>query len=373
VDVRIFISSVRRGLESERDSLPGLILALGHTPVRFEDFGPQSTRSRQACLEGVASSDAYLMLLGPFYGHRFPETNQSPTHDEFVAAQSSGIPRLVFRKDGVEFEPEQEEFVKMVADYGTGVFYSSFRDATDLQAKVVAAVRGLETAPRGAQFTPLPANVPASWQSDWAPQRYGNSPVEASLEVHVIPIGDQPRSRREMTAIADAMAPKLRDTGVVPATSALDVTETDGAVAVAFAADPRRWDEPVAAQLRRIRVSSAGQISVITSMPRGSMAAIFDADDVAKQVAKSLRLVGSLQLIRVPQIAIAIGIEPTMMLAVGPIEELRRASSVSLRSKDTPVRLEPDEAVTLEALDADAAAVAQSAARLLAEKLTERT
>jgi Domain of unknown function (DUF4062) len=44
----IFISSVRRGLESERDSLRGLITALGHTPVRFEHFGPQSTPSRQA-------------------------------------------------------------------------------------------------------------------------------------------------------------------------------------------------------------------------------------------------------------------------------------------------------------------------------------
>jgi hypothetical protein len=370
--VRIFISSVRRGLESERDSLPGLISALGHTPVRFEDFGPQSTPSRQACLDGVANSDAYLMLLGPFYGHRFPETNQSPTHDEFVASQAGGIPRLVFRKDSVEFEAEQEEFAKVVGDYATGVFYSTFHDATDLQAKVVSAIRELETAPRGVTFAPLPAPVSTTWQSDWSPQRHSGSPSEASLEVHVMAIDDRHRSRREMATISEAMAAKLRSINVAPAESALNVTDADGVVTVVFATEPRRWDEPVAAQLRRIRVDSAGQISVVTSLPRGSMAAIFDAHDVAEQVAMSLRLVGSLQLIRTSQVAIAVGIEPTMMLAVGTIAELRRANSVSLRSNEAPIRVEADEAASLEALDADAATVALSVTQVLANKLIDR-
>lgn len=370
--MRIFISSVRRGLESERDSLPGLLSALGHTPVRFEDFGPQPTPSRQACLDGVASSDVYLMLLGPAYGHRFPETNQSPTHDEFVAAQAAGIPRLVFRKDGVGFEPEQEEFANLVGDYGTGVFYNTFRDATDLQAKVVAAIRDLEATPQGVSFAPLDAPVPASWQSAWSPQRHGNSPTEASLEVHVIPIGDRHRTGREMATITDSIAAELRSTNVVPATSALDVTQADGAVSVVFQVERRRWDEPVAAHLRRIRVDASGQVSVVTSLPRGSMAAIFDADDVAKQVVMSLRLVGSLQLIRTSRVAVAIGIEPTMMLAVGTVAELTRANSVSLRSQDTPVRVEADEAVSLEALDAGADEVARSTSRLLADKVSGR-
>ena len=43
--MKIFISSVRRGLEDERDALPALISALGHTPVRFEDFSAQSVPS----------------------------------------------------------------------------------------------------------------------------------------------------------------------------------------------------------------------------------------------------------------------------------------------------------------------------------------
>lgn len=39
--MKVMISSVRRGLEPERDALPGLIMALGHEPVRFEDFSAQ--------------------------------------------------------------------------------------------------------------------------------------------------------------------------------------------------------------------------------------------------------------------------------------------------------------------------------------------
>ena len=36
--MKLFISSVRAGLEQERDNLPGLVGALGHEPKRFEDF-----------------------------------------------------------------------------------------------------------------------------------------------------------------------------------------------------------------------------------------------------------------------------------------------------------------------------------------------
>lgn len=107
--MKIFISSVRRGLEEERHALPGLISAVGHTPVRFEDFTAQPVPSREACLQGVTSSDVYLLLLGPHYGHRFPDTGQSPTHEEWTAAIRAGMPRLVYQKLGVTLDPDQQE------------------------------------------------------------------------------------------------------------------------------------------------------------------------------------------------------------------------------------------------------------------------
>lgn len=105
--MKVFISSVRSGLETERDSLPGLIMALGHEPKRFEDFGAQAMPSREACLRGVNDSDAYLLLLGPKYGHLFRETGQSATHDEWVAAVTKGMPRLVFRKTALSSRPSK--------------------------------------------------------------------------------------------------------------------------------------------------------------------------------------------------------------------------------------------------------------------------
>ncbi|MET8030791.1 DUF4062 domain-containing protein [Streptomyces avermitilis] len=62
--MRIFISSARKGLEEERDALDGLVRALGHTPVRFEDFSAQTTPSREACLKALETADACLFLLG---------------------------------------------------------------------------------------------------------------------------------------------------------------------------------------------------------------------------------------------------------------------------------------------------------------------
>ncbi len=106
--MRVFISSVARGLEDKRRALPGLIRALGHVPVMFEDFGGQVDPSREACLDGVAGSDVYLSLLGPHYGYRFPETGQSATHDELVEARRKGIDTVVFRKDGVEPDPDPD-------------------------------------------------------------------------------------------------------------------------------------------------------------------------------------------------------------------------------------------------------------------------
>ena len=61
-----------------------------------------------------------------------------------------------------------------------------------------------------------------------------------------------------------------------------------------------------------------------------------------------------------------------MMLTVGTVSGAEPRNSVSLRSNDTPVRIEADEAVSLEALDADADTVARSATRLLANELSAR-
>ncbi|MFD0456174.1 DUF4062 domain-containing protein [Streptomyces violaceoruber] len=163
--MRIFISSARKGLEEERDALDGLVRALGHTPVRFEDFSAQTTPSRETCLKALSTADACLFLLGPNYGHVFPETGQSATHDEWVAAQQAGMPRLVYRKLDVTFEPSQHEFVRVVEAYATGVFRDSFRTAADLLPKVAGKIRELESGPSPWPSPSWPSHPPCTGPS----------------------------------------------------------------------------------------------------------------------------------------------------------------------------------------------------------------
>lgn len=87
----VFISSVRRGLEDERDYLPGLLKASGHEPRRFEDFSAQSVPSRDACLAGVEAADVYLLLLGQHYGDPLQDTGKAPTEEEFTVAKHRAL------------------------------------------------------------------------------------------------------------------------------------------------------------------------------------------------------------------------------------------------------------------------------------------
>ena len=166
--MKIFISSVRRGLERERDSLPGLIRALGHEAILFEDLGAQPIPSREVCLRSVEAADVYLLLLGAFYGDRLPETGLSPSHEEYVAAISKGIPRLAFTKTGVNLEDAQRAFKEEVEAYATGLFRANFTDAADLQPKVVTAVRDIANL-QAVVWTPLPRRLDVEWREDWAP------------------------------------------------------------------------------------------------------------------------------------------------------------------------------------------------------------
>lgn len=80
--MRIFISSVRKGLEEERDALPGLIRALGHTPVLFEDFTAQTTPAGKRAwqlstlpMSASSCSDRPTVTSSPRQDSRQPTTS----------------------------------------------------------------------------------------------------------------------------------------------------------------------------------------------------------------------------------------------------------------------------------------------------------
>lgn len=376
--VKVFISSVRRGLEAERDALPGLIRALGHEPTRFEDFGAQAEPSRQACLAGVDGSDVYLLLLGPHYGHRFAETAQSPTHDEWVAATSRGMPRLVYRKRGVELEPEQEEFARTVGDYSSGVFHAEFSDTADLLTKVADSVRRLAQAPSPLTYEPLATAPPVSWRDEWVtPSQRGWSGTRERgyLEMHVIPLEAPPWSQREMRDMPERLVMGWRNGGELPVHAGADVS---GSTAEAALVQLRLEDVRVGgvettygANLLGVRLAASGQFSLWSSLPGDQMGSIFDPDDIATTLARLLRLVGSANVLSGDRFAVAVGLGGSlMMMTVGRVTGHGRSSAGGFGLNDDPVRIEPDESVSAAAFERGADEVARSLAAALNEKVS---
>ena len=367
------ISSVRRGLEAERDALPGLIMATGHQPVRFEDFGAQPLPSREACLRAVHESDVYLLLLGPYYGHIFPETGQSATHDEFVAAQAKGIPRIVLKKTGVPFEPEQETFARLVGEYGTGVFYGTFTDATDIQAKVVRALRQVQEQPTALTFIPLPGPVTTEWRRAW-PSMPGGTGLTPCLEVHVLPVPATPLSARVMNESSAQLLAALRASGAVPMDAGLEsVREPSGAVTIRLPETRRRFDEVDGGTLRGVRLAPSGTFSLWYTLPRGRTAlAVLDPDDLTARITEALRLVGRLQLLDSSHVAVAAGIDPASLITVGRISQLDTQTSATFAGggRLEQVHIEPDEAATTAALDRGAAEGARPIAQRLIDAVT---
>ncbi|WP_375477046.1 DUF4062 domain-containing protein [uncultured Jatrophihabitans sp.] len=374
--MQVFISSVRRGLDEERDALPGLITALGHTPLAFEDFTTRSVPSRQACVDGVKAADAYVLLIGPHYGHRFEDTGQSPTHDEWVTAQQTGIPRLVFLKDGVEMDDDQREFYRSISNYISGVFYNSFTSTADLLTKVAAAIRELEKAPRPLTWSPLNGPVTPGWRRDFDPQansRYASS-LQAQLELHVLGQPAQPRSARQTGELAPVLAARVRSAGLVDDAQPVHVNQSeDGSLLIAIPAAPPSGR----AGLQRVyptgvtglRVAGDGQVSIWGSLPADTMGSVVDPDDLSVQLADLLRMVGSLNLIDREAVAIAVGIDNISMLSSGRVTELPRSQATFLSTSQEPLHLPPDELVSIAALGTGAV----EAARPLAHALIEAT
>ena len=65
---RIFISSLMAGYSAVRDAASRAIGRSGCEPVRAEDVPAGTVSPRTACLNGVASSDGLVLILGARYG-----------------------------------------------------------------------------------------------------------------------------------------------------------------------------------------------------------------------------------------------------------------------------------------------------------------
>ena len=118
-----------------RDAACDAISLLGYEALRAEDYVASPTSPQVACLAGVRSADAVVLILGSQYG--VPQASGlSATHEEYREARETSRPVLAFIAEDAQTTPAQAECIGEVQDWEQGQYTSSFRDAADLQAKV---------------------------------------------------------------------------------------------------------------------------------------------------------------------------------------------------------------------------------------------
>ena len=142
--VKVFISSVVRDLERERDAAERAAKALDYTVVRSEDFGAVAASAQRACRAAVRDADLVILILGSVYGTKDRKTGKSPTHEEFEEAQQTGRDVLVFVHDGVQRDADQEAFVREVRQWSAGASTGSFKDPDELRDAVTKALNRYE-------------------------------------------------------------------------------------------------------------------------------------------------------------------------------------------------------------------------------------
>lgn len=136
---RVFVSSVMKGYEEYREATRVGIRQAACDAVLAEEFAAKSASSRNACIDGVQSADALVLLLGPRYGCVAP-SGRSATEEEYQEAKREQMPILVFVQDGISKDPDQQAFVARVEDYIHGHFRKSFQSSDDLKRLVKEAV-----------------------------------------------------------------------------------------------------------------------------------------------------------------------------------------------------------------------------------------
>ncbi len=156
--LNFFISSTG-DLQTERISVQQSLRLFEIDGLRFEEWPSMPNDPMEVCLEGVRSSDAVVLLLGPSYGT--PGKNGlSGTHEEFRHAQKINRPIFAFLLTAEVRDPRQAAFIVEVQK---ALFrcseIGSIEDLTQSLRISVAA----EFSRRWKHFDRHPAESPSPW------------------------------------------------------------------------------------------------------------------------------------------------------------------------------------------------------------------
>jgi hypothetical protein len=362
--MKAFVSSVRRGLEQERDYLSDLIRAIGHEPSRFEDFAARDASSRAACLDGVEQADVYILLLGANHGDEMTDSGFSATEEEFNVARQRGIPVLVFKKDGVKYDAHQQEFIERLGDYQSGRFWANFDDEKDLGVQVVRALKDLEVPIAPVTYMPLVHGVTVHWRTEKPAlvDRNSNAPV---LELHILPGSTGalvPVS--QLGGLAEKLAARARDLGFFGQADALSINHDSETAWAVRSSGPRtsRYGEREADAFAGLSVRRDGSAMIFQSLPTDMLGALVNQDDLQQRFGVLLRIV-SPYLPDAQDVVVAAGLEPLDRVAEGdPSMVGSRMSGSMPHHRAAAARAEPVDQVARASFKEGLAAIAEELA-----------
>ena len=136
---RIFVSSVMDNFTEYRNAVRTGIIAAGGEPVLVEDYPSLISSSRSACLDGIASSDALVVIIGSRGGWTAP-SGKLVVEEEYDEARRRKIPILLFVQSVADRDETAQALVNRLSDYVEGHFRRTFATSAELQELVSNAL-----------------------------------------------------------------------------------------------------------------------------------------------------------------------------------------------------------------------------------------
>lgn len=139
--IRVFVSSVMDGFTEYRDAARLAISAANAVPVLVEDFPSLSSSPRNACLDGVRSCDAIVLIIGSRGGWTTP-SGSLVVEEELDEARKSGMHVFIF-VEKTEHGEQAEELIQKVSEYVGGYFRTEFNTIENLSCDIKKAVQSI--------------------------------------------------------------------------------------------------------------------------------------------------------------------------------------------------------------------------------------
>lgn len=184
-----------------------------------------------------------------------------------------------------------------------------------------------------------------------------------TLELHTLCINPAALESRQLRVLPESLAAVARLGGLFEQSEGLQTTATEDCAGV----------QSIERQGGKgITVYRDREIVSWTPLPKAFMGAVFDESDVTSRLAAMLGLHIKTGLIECDQIAIGVSVEPLSTLIVGAVAEVVQRNSaqfVFVMTPDASARIEPIDAVSLEALTMHTDEVAEELTAKLALRI----